>query len=431
IQMTGGQLALAKLNTTLPELTGTYTLSGGRIILYGSGNQTLRQMPSGGSTPYYQLAFAGSGVKTLSSGITQVANYLLLNTTGYVDAGASDILYVTNNATSSVFRNNGHVVGKLRRNIIGTGIYEFNVGSTTAHQLASVRITSALSASHLTAEYFNSVSGTAGLPITEGAKIWSELNTTGYWDITPNMPLSSGTYDLLLTPVGFGLPSVGNFTIGKRDNGLSPWVLGSTYAPGTATVAERTGYTSFSQFGILTVNIPLPVEMSLLKARPATDAIQLSWDVFREQNNAGWELERMEQTEPFQPITWITGRQNTTEPKTYQYLDSQVRKNVLYTYRLKQVDLDGRISYSNQAEAMLTETGSVVIYPNPVGSDVQIQLPSSVESVELINTLGQIVMELPTNQTVIHTKTEHLPAGIYYLRMLINGVQKSFRIVKQ
>jgi hypothetical protein len=37
VKMTGGQLRTSKLATTLPELTGTYTLTAGTIDFYGAG----------------------------------------------------------------------------------------------------------------------------------------------------------------------------------------------------------------------------------------------------------------------------------------------------------------------------------------------------------------------------------------------------------
>ncbi|MGQ0827452.1 MAG: T9SS type A sorting domain-containing protein [Bacteroidota bacterium] len=65
---TGGDLQLAKI-TTVPELTGTYSISGGTVTLDGAGAQTLRTSTAGGST-YYNLAFGTSGVKTITNLLT-------------------------------------------------------------------------------------------------------------------------------------------------------------------------------------------------------------------------------------------------------------------------------------------------------------------------------------------------------------------------
>lgn len=58
LTMSGGTLRLAKTGTTLPELSGTYTLSGGAIEFAGEGAQTIRNLS------YQGITFSGAGVKT-------------------------------------------------------------------------------------------------------------------------------------------------------------------------------------------------------------------------------------------------------------------------------------------------------------------------------------------------------------------------------
>jgi autotransporter-associated beta strand protein len=69
LTMTGGTLLLGKLNTTLPELTGTFTISGGTVELSGAGTQTLK-----GARSYYNLTFSGGGTKGVSSAINLPGN---------------------------------------------------------------------------------------------------------------------------------------------------------------------------------------------------------------------------------------------------------------------------------------------------------------------------------------------------------------------
>lgn len=61
--MTGGALKISKISgtTLLPELTGTYNLTGGTIELNGNGNQVIR-----GMNTYYHLKFSGTNVPGVS-----------------------------------------------------------------------------------------------------------------------------------------------------------------------------------------------------------------------------------------------------------------------------------------------------------------------------------------------------------------------------
>lgn len=67
---TGGDLQIAKISTTVPQLTGTYAISGGTVTLDGAGAQTLNTSASGANT-YYNLVFATSGTKTIT-GLTTI-----------------------------------------------------------------------------------------------------------------------------------------------------------------------------------------------------------------------------------------------------------------------------------------------------------------------------------------------------------------------
>lgn len=74
LQMAGGQYNMVETGTTLPRLTGTYTLPGGMIGLIGAGNQVLR-----GSRTYNGVEFGGSGIKTVTSAISDLDTLVLLS----------------------------------------------------------------------------------------------------------------------------------------------------------------------------------------------------------------------------------------------------------------------------------------------------------------------------------------------------------------
>ena len=66
--MTGGEYRMPILATTLPQLSGTYTLTGGTIHLNGGvGTQTLK-----GGINYYSLMFSGGGTKNISTAIDYI-----------------------------------------------------------------------------------------------------------------------------------------------------------------------------------------------------------------------------------------------------------------------------------------------------------------------------------------------------------------------
>jgi hypothetical protein len=88
---TGGDLQLAKLSTVLPQLGGTYSISGGTITLNGAGAQTFRgeTVSSPIVANYNNLTLAGSGVKTVEGNI-DVNGDLTISGSAQLDISSSN-----------------------------------------------------------------------------------------------------------------------------------------------------------------------------------------------------------------------------------------------------------------------------------------------------------------------------------------------------
>ncbi|SHG38866.1 Por secretion system C-terminal sorting domain-containing protein [Chryseolinea serpens] len=112
----GGDLRMAKTGVTLPELTGTYTITGGTITFNGSGAQTARALNSGSST-YYHIAFNGGGTTTLAGDITVKGNWTNTGNTvtGNVTTtfGGTGTQTITNTAGQSFYRVTLNTTGPL------------------------------------------------------------------------------------------------------------------------------------------------------------------------------------------------------------------------------------------------------------------------------------------------------------------------------
>ena len=141
LTMTGGELRISKL-TTVPELTGNYSLLGGTIHLNGNGNQTLRSTAPGSNT-YYNITLSGSGNKNIN-GITNINGDLVLlgsavfiNNSAFVQAFDKRFIYNSTGTTSlsqnitvgSVYLQNG-TLNPNNRTITVRGQYWKNTGGT-------------------------------------------------------------------------------------------------------------------------------------------------------------------------------------------------------------------------------------------------------------------------------------------------------------
>lgn len=100
LTMLSGDLQMAKLATAIPELTGTYTLSGGIVTLDGGGNQTLRP-----SVTYYNLLYTTSGVKTMTNVLAINGDFTVAGTatigphSSFVQASDKTLYYTSTGVT--------------------------------------------------------------------------------------------------------------------------------------------------------------------------------------------------------------------------------------------------------------------------------------------------------------------------------------------
>ena len=113
----------------------------------------------------------------------------------------------------------------------------------------------------------------------------------------------------------------------------------------------------------------LPVHFVQCAAQALSDRIVLNWITSNEYNASHFEVERRtNNTDTFVSI----GRLNLqTNNNAYSFEDKTAQKNNLYQYRIKQVDVDGKTSYSSTLEARLKGRMSSIkqIAPNPIQND--------------------------------------------------------------
>ena len=195
----------------------------------------------------------------------------------------------------------------------------------------------------------------------------------------------------------------------------------------TATATADSGNTSpFSS----AVVVPLPVELLSFTATPKTNHIELTWATVTEIDNDGFEIERSLNGVNWEMIDFVQGNGTTTIEQEYSYQDYEVKSNIWYYYRLRQVDFDGQFDYSNIVLAqiqgkVITKSESIKIYPNPAKTFTNIHysnLQGENVRYQILNINGQIVQQ--GQLTTPQLSVEQLSAGTYLIQLLgANGQQ--------
>lgn len=184
----------------------------------------------------------------------------------------------------------------------------------------------------------------------------------------------------------------------------------------------------------------LPVALLDFTGRRINPAqVALQWATATEQNNKGFKLERTySRSGQFTAIAFIPGRSNSNTLTTYHYDDANAFPGITY-YRLQQLDIDGRSSYSKIiAVAGTQEPLHLMLYPNPANDHAIVSVNSAgpqVMTLKLYNHLG--VEMWRKDQTInnignIRIPLQQLPGGIYTLKITSgNTHQQALKLIKQ
>ncbi len=90
----------------------------------------------------------------------------------------------------------------------------------------------------------------------------------------------------------------------------------------------------------------------------------ITWSVASQLNNEKYIVEHSKDGKTFSPIREIAGDGTSNETKHYEYVHTSPSIGINY-YRIKQVDYDGKYSYSDIAPVRYEGDSSINIYPNP------------------------------------------------------------------
>jgi subtilisin family serine protease len=181
----------------------------------------------------------------------------------------------------------------------------------------------------------------------------------------------------------------------------------------------------------------IPVELSSFTASANENSVTLNWSTATETNNFGFSVERKNPVnEIWNEVGFVAGFGTTTEQRNYTYTDENLNMGA-YSYRLKQVDLDGITEYS---EAIIVEVASpeefVLLqnYPNPFNPSTKIgfSIPvTSNVSIDIFNVVGERVASLVNSSLEagyhsVDFDASSLSSGTYVYQLNATGQEGTF-----
>jgi uncharacterized protein (TIGR02145 family) len=171
-----------------------------------------------------------------------------------------------------------------------------------------------------------------------------------------------------------------------------------------------------------------PVELTSFAASVIDDNVHLTWKTATEINSLVFEVEKKNSNnDEWQKIASLKASGNSTSQKLYTYNDLNVNPGI-YSYRLRMIDLDGSVKYSDIVNSEVTVPAVFYLdqnYPNPWNptTTIRYEVPvTSMISIKVFNALGKEVVALVNEMKSpgsyeVTLNGIGLSSGVYYYQM--------------
>jgi photosystem II stability/assembly factor-like uncharacterized protein len=397
----------------------------------------------------------------LGTNTSQVHNITAFNSKLFAGTLSSGIYVSTNNGTSwtqTTFPTANQVRAiivsgtNLFAGTMNGGVYISTNNGTNWTQVNSGGLLDS-SVTSLSAYGTNLFAGVNG-----GNSVYLSTNNGTTWTVKNSGFAGWGVYVQSIAAIGMNNVFAGTFLGGvyqSTDNGTS-WVTintGFTGNPmvGALFISSKDIFAGVSPMGApynspgglwrrpLT-DLGLPVELTTFTANVSGHSVQLNWATATETNNKGFEIQKKSTNGQFINVGFVSGKGTTTQAQNYSFVDKS--ESGKYTYRLKQIDLNGVVDISKSIEVFVApdnfELGNN--YPNPFNPSTKISFNLSVDSkvsLKVYNLLGQEVASLFNGNLlagthVVNFNASNLSTGVYMYKLEAAGIDgQSFNSVKK
>jgi trimeric autotransporter adhesin len=166
----------------------------------------------------------------------------------------------------------------------------------------------------------------------------------------------------------------------------------------------------------------LPVNLVSFTVTRQNSIAILNWSTSQETNSKSFVAERSIDNKNWTPVGSVNAAGNSDNKKDYSLTDYSPEKGINY-YRLKQIDVDGKIRYSMVRKVSFDKNGFIIISPNPAKNFVHIKLagnnPDPV-TIDVFDNTGKLIHRVTTSASSLQIEISKFAKGNYFIKV-VNG----------
>lgn len=179
------------------------------------------------------------------------------------------------------------------------------------------------------------------------------------------------------------------------------------------------GYSRYPSYGF--ASGVLPVKFYSFEAKKNNTAIDLIWKTSSEFQNRHFIVEHSQYGLNWDELATVNPSSSTSEIKSYSYTHNSPNSGI-NLYRIKQVDIDDKITYSAIQAINLEKNKQLIsVYPNPSNGQVYINWSTadnlSTSILKITDMGGQIVFQkiIAANNNYTSISTNQFKPGVYVI----------------
>lgn len=197
----------------------------------------------------------------------------------------------------------------------------------------------------------------------------------------------------------------------------------------------------FNEYTLIVADCaPTPVQLTSFTGKYNSGTAILEWQTSQELNSDRFELFRSAEGTDFIKVASIKSAGNSNVARSYGYQDNigSGSGNSVY-YRLKQIDIDGRATFSSIVKLNLGSKTSFEIFPNPFINRFTLSFgttKTASATLSIRNSTGLLVYSKEINVTkgnnsIVMNNLPALPTGMYFLSVNNEEINLNGRLQKQ
>lgn len=202
---------------------------------------------------------------------------------------------------------------------------------------------------------------------------------------------------------------------------------------------EKTGIDAFSRWTLSPVGNALPLQFLLFNVRCSSNIVTVTWKTGNEFNTGHFEIQRTANGTNWTTVGNLPAAGNSVSGQTYFFTDNTPLSTAAL-YRVTEIDLDGKMHYTNIIRNDCGNMNSWKTWPNPVQEYLFVNISvqaNSKAAIRIYDAKGALVKQQSNdllagnNQFAIDMR--HLPPGTYNVVAKWSNGQtgKTFMVIKQ